>query len=550
MTGLPLMLVSDRRKKILRKQLCGSAALAAMLLALPGAAQAQFSPGDLVTTPLPAIDATSGTRGRPLTANPPEFLYSIFGDLSERYTNNATGAPAGDSDFETRAQAGLQASEMTNRINAVFNYTGELDYFTRHDSSTIFSNYLQSGALVEAVPDHLLLSADAFAQPIYTSQLGNIAPSGEVLPAGSNSDLRNTYGYSASPDLFFRLGDFLRSDSIPSYSSVFFDRPQGAGATPLTGMVNTVNTKAFTQRLVSGEDFVRLQWSAVANYSQMNRASGGLTQRSATGQLAYAITRGINIVADGGYQTVRANVPLNKLLSGPIMMGGLQFETPDLTGEFRVGEQYRSMTATGHLSYKLTQLLTLNAAATDDVTTPGANILSPTQLLTGLIAGLQSGQIQIPTSGVLTLNPDTLGLSLQNTPARIKTQTVSLQYGVDRVTASVTGFAQEQSNLSGGIKGQNNNMRQYAISPEVDYAFSEELTGSARFTYSDQTLAFGHSSNGEFDLNTQCRLSDTTQLYGDFSYLRRFSDSALAAFSKNSGNVSIASFRIGIHHQF
>jgi hypothetical protein len=497
---------------------------------------------------------TGGAFARPSnatpTANPPDFLYSIFGDLSERYTTNALGTVSNSPDFESRAQLGLNASETTSRINATLSYTGEVDYFTRHDASTIFENYLQSGALVEAVPDHLILSASAFAQPIYTSQLGNVAPSGEALPGGANSDVRNTYGFSASPDFTFRLGDFLRSDSIPAYNSVFFDRPTGAGAAPLSRTSSTVATKAFTQRILSGEDFTQLQWSAVANYSEMNRAAGGLIQRSATGQLAYALTHGIDIVADGGYQTVRAAVPLSSLLSGPVFMGGLQFDTPQLNGEFRVGEQYRSVSVTGHLSYMITPILTLSGAATDDVSTPGANILSPTALLNNLVSGILSGQIQIPTSGALAINPNTLGLSLQNSPARIKTQTVSLQYGVDRITAGISGFAETQDNLSAILPGQNRHLRQLGISPSLNYVFSQDWTGTARMTYSHQTLAVGSSNDGEFDLDSEYRLSDQTQLYGDISYYRRLSNSSLTAFSKNSGDVSITSFRIGIRHQF
>ena len=180
----------------------------------------------------------------------------------------------------------------------------------------------------------------------------------------------------------------------------------------------------------------------------------------------------------------------------------------------------------------------------------GANLINPTSLLSGLISGIESGQIQIPASGVLTVNASALGIGLQNTPSRIKSQTASLQYAVDQFSAVLSGFSTTQDNIAGGLPGLNNHLRQIGISQEDNYTFSDDLTGDVRFTYSDQILSVGHSSVGEFDLGGQYRLSDLTQLYADASYLKRLSNAALTAFSKNSGGLSITSFRIGIRHQF
>ena len=254
----------------------GHTALAWLLL-LPGVASAQsFSPGDLVTAPLPSIES-GGLARQPMTAatlgpsaktslveNPPDFLFNASADLSERYTTNALGSSTANSpDFNSRAQLNANASEQTARINASFNYSGAIDYFARSSSNVIFSNRLAANAIADVIPEHLLLSANLFASPIYSSQVGNIAPQGETLPSGANSDLRNVYGYAVSPDLSFRLGHFLRSDTIPSYSSVYIDQPTGAGSSPVGPTASSVNTRALTQRLTSGDYFDRLQWSAV-----------------------------------------------------------------------------------------------------------------------------------------------------------------------------------------------------------------------------------------------------------------------------------------------
>lgn len=567
MTWLPLMNDVDRQDASnLVRWRCG-AAVGALLL-LPGIAQAQsYSPGDLVVTPPPSLNdgragstifgSTSKVQTRnaagPATANPPDFQYTAFADLSGRYTTNALGSPGNSADFDTRAALTFNAMEQSNRVNAALNYTGAVDYFVENSGGVIFTNNLTGSALVDVFPDHFTLSANVFAMPQYASQLGNIAPSGETLPAGANGDVRNSYGFSVSPDFYFRLGDFLRSDSQPSYSEVFYDSPVGAGTGPLGSKVaSNLGTGAFTQRITSGDDFTRLQWAAVANYTQMSHSAGGLTQRSATGELSYALTHGISLVADGGYQTVKADVALSKVLSGPIFFGGLKFDTPRITGDFRIGEQYRALSVTGHLTYQMSPVLTLSAAAIDDVSTPGAGIFNPASLLSGIGGGISSGQLQLPSSGIPNLSDTNLsGIGLQGTPSRIQTQSVSLQYSLDRLMAQITASATNQQNVTGfgTLPGQNNSLRSMAISPSVTYTFSEDWSATAYFAYTDQKLAIGRSTLAEFNARSNYTISDKTQIYIEGDYLQRDSNAALAALSSSSGSVSITSVRVGLRRQ-
>jgi hypothetical protein len=240
------------------------------------------------------------------------------------------------------------------------------------------------------------------------------------------------------------------------------------------------------------------------------------------------------------------------VLSGPIFMGGFNLDTPYITGQIRAGEQYRSFSFTGHLAYQVTPLLTLTADATDTVTTPGASLLDPNQLLAGVIAGIASGKIQIPASGILALDQNTLaGVDLQDTVSRIKTQSVSIQYGgIDRLTAVLTAYATIQDNLSGFVIGQNANLQSFGITPSFNYALSDDLRVGVDLSYIQQSLTVGNDSIEQFDAHADYTLTELTQIYGNFTYLHRDSSSALANFSASSGDFSSFSIQIGIRRQF
>ena len=255
--------------------------------------------------------------------------FDAFADLSERYSTNATGssvAPA--SDFDTRADFGLSASKSTVRINANVNYMLGLDYFANESSDVTISNNLSASTVIDVIPDHILFQATAFASPVYISRLGNVAPLGEALPPGANSDIENSYGFTLEPDFSFRLGDFLRSDLLPSYSAYYYDRQNGAGAVPLgLGIAPNVTTRSVTERLSTGQYFERVQASVMGSYSEMGESTGGLIERSAMGELSYAIDHGISIVGDVGYQTVAANVPFKSHPERPDLSGGDEFRS-------------------------------------------------------------------------------------------------------------------------------------------------------------------------------------------------------------------------------
>ena len=515
-------------------------------LLVPSLAHAQSNAaGDLAITQLPALGA--GTLG-----NAPPFQFGAAADLSELYTTNVLGSPAPTkADFDTRLQLSLNATEQSSNVSAAFAYTGSVDYFARTSTRPNFTNYLSAKGTFSILPDHILLSAQVFAQPQYQSQLGNVAPFGQVLPAGANGDFVNTYGFVIQPDLFFRLGDFLRSDLIPVYSGVYIDQPTGAAVTLPAGTSVAGNefTKSLIERITSGSDFTRLQWGATASYTEMSESSGGLIQRSATGQLSYAITEGFSVVGNGGYQSVTANAVLIKPSSGPVIMGGVNFDLPTLSGQILAGEQYRSFSAVGHIRYQITPRMTLVASASDNVTTPLGSTLDQNNLLQSVASALVSGQVPLPSSGILT-NSQIYGIGLESQIARIRVGTISYQYAIDDLTASLTAFGTKQSALTPVAQGQNTNMQSVGLSPSISYALSPYASVSGDAIYTDQTQQIGADKNIQFDIFGSYDLGIRTQLYVQGTYFERLSDRALAAVSARSGDISGTSIRLGVRFRW
>jgi hypothetical protein len=538
----------------------GLAPLAWVLV--PALAQAQaFSPGNIATTPLPAMaesgapaaeGAPPGRTGTARNLLPGLFdEFAAYGELSERFTDNATGSAINpQSDFDTQLGLGFNAASTTAHFNAALAYSGYADYFARHSHDLLVSNSLNANALAELVPDHVLLSAQAFASPIYVSRLGNTGPAGEALAPGANSDLQNFYGFMVRPDFTFRLGDFLRSDLLPSYSASYFDRQSGAAPPPPGfGAASNYATRAVTERISSGDYFARLQWGLIGNYSQMGQSAGGLTQRSAMGELAYAIDHGISLVADGGYQSVKSDFAFRDILNGPIILGGLRFDLARLNGEFRVGEQYHSFSAVGHLTYQITPRISLAADAQDNVTAPGANLLTPDALLGGLLQGIASGQIQIPASGI-SLGNLINAVGLQNSIARFKTDTLSLSYAFEETTFTASAFNTEQRTETPLLAGQNGDLRTTGFGANIDRQFSQDLRGSINASYRDDSLLVGRAKYFEIGAIAEYSLTGADQLYLQGDYYHRLSDRTLAAFSAESGSVSAASIRLGLRHTF
>jgi predicted porin len=164
---------------------------------------------------------------------------------------------------------------------------------------------------------------------------------------------------------------------------------------------------------------------------------------------------------------------------------------------------------------------------------------------------LSSGQIQVPASGILDLNSLSLGtIGLQNTISRIKTNTLTLQYDLDALTAQISGFVTNQDALTTLLPGQNRNLRSEGIMPSISSSFSPNFRAGADFSYRNETLQIGGDRVFEFRTTGNYLLTDRTDFFAEAAYVHRDSNAALSSVSSASGDSSTAFFRLGIRHQF
>jgi hypothetical protein len=308
-----------------------------------------------------------------------------------------------------------------------------------------------------------------------------------------------------------------------------------------------------TERLSSGEYFNRLQWSAFANYSESGQASGGLIQRSTTGELSYALDHGISVVGDVGYQWISTDFALANganSLSGAIYLGGLNFNWAKLTGSVRAGEQYKSFSVTGNLSYEITPRLSLSLNAQDGVNAPGAGGFGGLGGFGGFgggFGGFGGGLGALSSPGLIGLG-NVLGLS--NSVARIQAESAALGYTGDDYTMSLSAYNQTQDTETTVPTGLNGDLRSQGFFVNLGRQFASGLNVGISAGIDNQTLLVGSSTGLQFQAHASYALVDGTSLYTYATYFERGSSTALSALSPDSGDVSSVAIGVGITHQF
>ena len=156
------------------------------------------------------------------------YDFSAAVSASESYVDNSAGLSGGSrSDFVS--SIGFNASFHERSRLTVFsaNYSFGADFYANGTQATQIRNNLLALGSIEAIPEHLVITASAFASPVIVSNLGIVTAGNRVVANG----YQNSFGFSVGPDLRFRLGDFATSETSAAYGSTFFSRP--AGSTPV-----------------------------------------------------------------------------------------------------------------------------------------------------------------------------------------------------------------------------------------------------------------------------------------------------------------------------
>jgi hypothetical protein len=276
--------------------------------------------------------------------------------------------------------------EHSRRLTLDANYNLYSSFYANGTEQTQISNYLQAIGSADVIPEHLDLNLRAFAQPVVTSNFGALTAGNRVIPGAYS----NSYGYIATPDLRFNLGDFATSNTMPSYGQVFFTEPAGTPP-PITisGLTAPLNTtlRSLTEMISSGPDFDRLNWKLVGLLSETAQLGSLFSEKSGIANLRYALDYEWSLLATGGYDAISDSIPLRSNLSGPVGLGGIGLTLGrDFSLQAEAGERYNSFSFEGSLRYELTPTSLITATAADYVQTPGGQLLNN---LTGLTRSIR-----------------------------------------------------------------------------------------------------------------------------------------------------------------
>jgi uncharacterized protein (PEP-CTERM system associated) len=536
----------------------GAAALALCVLAAPGSYAQERAPSGGGAAPAPGVSAADQSAGQTGVSGfvgslIPGFQFGAVANLSETYTTNSFGSSGGQrSDWITLAGIGLSMNEHSARVSFDAAYNGSVAFYANGTQSTQFTNDLQAAAAIIVVPDYVNFNAKAFAQPVVISNLGAVTANGNV---GSNG-YRNSYGFNVGPDIMFRLGDFASSVTSVNYGAAYFTEPAGTGSftgIPGVGGPQDTTMRSFSEKLTSGTDFSRLNWSAVAMMQEMDRPQGLFTEKAGLGHVQFAISREISLLGTGGYDWIHNTVPLSRDLSGPVGMGGLAF-TPDedFLLQFEIGQKYNDISYQGSLRWNIGPTAVLTGAATDTITTPEGQLLdSLSSLVSTANGGLASSSALYGNGTAASMQSFSAqqsgSLSYNQSIARY--QRVSLDYSQDfaRDHASVQVYAMKQTILDRVFVGQPVN-NSWGVTGSVGHDISRLMTATLGGGYSNYEEFGGHASIYNVNGALTYTLSPDTSVYLRTDYMTRDSSQSLQSLSPFTGNTDDLRVSIGLSH--
>ncbi|HET7085350.1 MAG TPA: TIGR03016 family PEP-CTERM system-associated outer membrane protein [Rhizomicrobium sp.] len=482
----------------------------------------------------------------------PGFRLGLSVNLNETYATNASGV-ANSNSGEWLTDGGLSATlnEHSRRVSLDATYQGNVSYYSGAQP-TQWTNSLETVGNVIVIPDYLNFIGRAFAQPVVISNVGITTANNSVAPGG----FRNSYGFSAGPDITFHLGDFASSETNATYSAAYYTNVAGGSNFPgIPGVAGPENTtsRSVSEQLTSGPDFSRLAWSATGLWSEMDRYQGLFSEKTGVGTLQYAITREFALLGTGGYDDISNVTPLSRNVSGPIAMGGFSLTFDDeFSLEVQVGEKYHSPSYLGSLRWNIGATTIVTGTATDSISTPEGQMLSNLSNLTASLGGQLTSSAGIYSNGAASslggFSAQSSGsLSFNQQIARYQRVSLNLAKDLEREHFNIDIYGERATQLSGTFVGRpvTNSWGGQAY---FAHNFTPLFTGTVGLGYTNYQELGGSANTIDVTGELTYSLSQDTNVYTRVDYLRRDSSAALQALSPFTGSLDDARITIGINH--
>lgn len=543
-------------------------------LASPSCAQtAEQAPVDQAGTAGPAMAQPGMNQQQApaqnfFTGRPFGFTHDEYLDLSQTYETNPLGirgyyanVPSGSDTF-TALNLGIGLHDHTFRFTGDLQYSAVGDAYVRYSAFDQISNYLTALATAAIIPDYLLLRASAFAEPVLVNSLGPLAAPGVPVATGANTGMYDTYGYSVSPNLAFRLGDFATSNTILAQGDVFFVRPQGpsvSASVPVEPPPSQLTSYQATEQLSSGSDFNRLNWQLTGAGARFYESGVEFQQVSGTANIQYAITREFAVLGTGGYDSFTSNEQFSTPITGPVELGGIRLSLgPRLQANFEAGQQFEHSTYISNIYYQISPATTFGFSLTDAITTPAAGLLGSLSQLGvnnqgsfyNTSYGLAPNTPPSTVSNVSAFNPaaSVNGASLTNVISHYRAANASLVHIADRMQYRLTGFWLSYVPVvqTTGFSQQTTEGADFAVFRNIN----PFLTGGVDVSYTHYQMLGSDFNTISGSATLTYQLSALTALYFRTAYIARLSSAALIAVSPGTTNMSDLAITLGIRKTF
>jgi hypothetical protein len=311
-------------------------------------------------------------------------------------------------------------------------------------------------------------------------------------------------------------------------------------------------TRTLTEKLSSGPDFGRLNWTAVGLFSETSRPQGLLSEKAGIGTFRFAITHEIALLATGGYDALSNTSPLNKNVSGPVGMGGIGLTFEDLQFEFQAGQKYNSASYLGSLHYDITPTAAITGSATDSIQTPEGQLLNSLSQLTatpnGTLTSLSDIYANGTASSLASFSAQPIGSSAYNqTIARYQRLDLSFSEDFERDHAYVTVYGNRLTQLNGVFLGPAVT-NSWGADAMLAHDITRLLKGTIGGGYSDYQELGGHAHIITVDGQLSYSLSPDTNIYFRADYVDRLSSSSLKALSPLTGSLDDLRITLGLNH--
>jgi len=538
-----------------------SALLASAVCAAAGSALGQYG-GSYPTLPATVVDTRIGDlRGQLQQYFPgllrrdtgPAFLVTASAGVDVGITDNALRVERPRrADLFTVISPSLRVSGDTARLKVNLNYAPLASVYAQTPNQTRFDQFGNAVALATIVPDAVFL--DLRGSVTQQSRSGGYGQtSTQTL---NRNDQIQTIALSATPYAEHRFGGWGTGRIGYSLARTIQDARNGQDtlATNQTlvlnksviGATGNLTTQRERASFLTGENLGRINDIAVVEAVQYSGAGAyrGAHRNQVTNDVGYAVTRTITALAGFGYQDLQFNGTPGVRINQPIWSVGARIApNPDSTLPVTYGHRDGFNAAAVDGTYSPTARTRVFVRYSTGLTTDAEeqqNLLQSTNVGPGGLLvdsttgapissssgafGTQSGLYRLrrfSISGLLLMNRDSVSVSLAQED-RTNVNTIPASAGSNSVPAGasssgIVGTLSWQHELSPALSssatfsygtddngsvtgaGSSGSQRTVQTSLALNYTFTETLSGSARYQFTDRSGGTGRTTQPNFN---------------------------------------------------